>query len=337
MPKIVITGAAGFIGSRLAFSLANEGYDLVLIDNFSHGHIQNLIEDGQLAPGVIVDDVRNPSIAKYFSGTDTVFHLAAISSLPTCQSDPKTALDINVGGTGNVLEAARLAGVRRFVFASTSAIYENNTQFPCKETDAVSPTTIYSQTKEFAEKLVHSYQKNYGMQCTITRYYNVYGPNQDMSRKMPPFVSYVIKELLNNRAPVLHGDGSQERDYVYIDDVNEMNRLCMNHPQTSGRTFNVASGKAHSVNEIYALIRDLIGGDIKATFNESEKFWDAFPTLFEGPFPLSRKKITEEVNKFTLGATDTAKEEIGWEARTSIPDGMSKTIEAAKKWLGLVR
>jgi nucleoside-diphosphate-sugar epimerase len=111
----------------------------------------------------------------------------------------------------------------------------------------------------------------------------------------------------------------------------------MNHPQTSGRTFNVASGKDHSVNEIYALIRDLIGGDIKATFNESEKFWDAFPTLFEGPFPLSRKKITEEVNKFTLGATDTAKEEIGWEARTSIPDGMSKTIEAAKKWLGLVR
>lgn len=333
MKKIVITGAAGFIGSRLAFSLAKEGYELVLIDNFSHGHIQNLIEDGQLAPGVIVDDVRNPSIKKYFSDADTVFHLAAISSLPTCQSDPQTALDVNVGGTGNVLEASRLAGVRRFVFASTSAIYENNTQFPCKETDAVSPTTIYSQTKEFAEKLVNSYHKIYGMQCTITRYYNVYGPNQDMNRTMPPFVSYVIKELLNNRSPVLHSDGSQERDYVYIDDVNEMNRLCMNHPKASGGTFNVASGKTYSVNDMYALICELIDTDIEATFKESERFWDAFPTLFKGPFPLSRKKIIEEVNKYTLGATDIAKEEIGWEARTSIRDGMTKTIDAAKVWL----
>ena len=185
-----------------------------------------------------------------------------------------------------------------------------------------------------AERLCRAFEKAYGMEIAVTRYYNVYGPHQDVRRKSPPFVGYLIRELLAGRQPVLHSDGNQKRDYVYIDDVNALNVLCMEHKGAAGKTLNVASGKAYSVNEIYAIVASLVGSGIKPTYRAPEKFWDAYPKLYEGRHKLDSARLADEVNKFTLGSTALAKEAVGWSAKVGIEEGLKRTVEHARSILG---
>lgn len=331
--KIVITGGAGFIGSKLGYKLHKDGYEVLLLDDLSSGYEHNLSIDGESFGEFVKADITSAGLEKYFDGADCVFHFAAISALPVCQSDPGKAISVNTAGTANILEAARKAGVRRLVFASTSAIYENNTNFPCKEDDNVSPNLVYSVSKLNAETLCKAFSQVYGMEIVITRYYNVYGPHQDIVRKSPPFVGYVIKELLNGRAPAFHSDGEQKRDYVFIDDVNALNILCMTHPKAAGGIFNVASGESYSVNQIFNIISSLMGTSITPTFREPEKFWDKYPELYQGKYPLDGKRLAKEVNKFSLGSTKAAEEKLGWRAVTSINDGLARTVEHARRTL----
>jgi UDP-glucose 4-epimerase len=331
--KIVITGGAGFIGSNLGCVLHNQGYEVLLIDNMSFGYKENLTINNQTFGKFIEDDIRSDSIFEHIKGADCVFHLAAISALPVCQSDPYLAIDVNVAGTAKVLEAARKAGVRKVVFASTSAIYENNKNYPCFESDDTDPTLIYSVSKKQAEMLCLSYVRDYNMDVTITRYYNVYGPNQDMSRKSPPFVAYLIREFLSGRQPILHSDGNQERDYVHVSDVNAINIACMNNEKSKGQIFNVASGKSYSVKKMVDIIKSGIGTDILPIYRDAGKFWDKYPELFEGKYSLDISKVQSEVNKFTLGNTQNAKNILNWWAKISIEDGLQETIEVSKKQL----
>jgi nucleoside-diphosphate-sugar epimerase len=331
--KIVITGAAGFIGSQLGRLLHRLGHDVHLVDNLSFGYRENLLVDGASFGTFHHKDVCDADLVTVFESADTVFHLAAISALPVCQSRPAFAIQSNVSGTANVLEAARLAGVRRVVFASTSAVYESNTHFPCREDDVIAPRLIYAMSKHQAELLCHGYRDVYGMEIVITRYYNVYGPQQDIHRKSPPFVGYVIRELLSGRVPVLHSDGQQRRDYVYVDDVNALNMACMLNPAAAGNTFNVASGRAYSVIEIYDAISRLIGTGSRPTFRAAAKFWDNYPELFAGPRPIGANVLEEEVNKFTLGSTFHADSRLGWRAETSLEDGLTATIRHMKDLL----
>ena len=324
--KIVITGAAGFIGSQLGWQLHRLGYDVHLIDNLSFGYRENLLVNGKPFGTFHKKNVCDPDLAPVFEGADTVFHLAAISALPVCQSRPAFAIETNVAGTANVLETARLAGVRRVVFASTSAVYESNKHFPCREDDATAPRLVYAMSKQQAELLCHGYRDVYGMEIVITRYYNVYGPQQDIHRKSPPFVGYVIRELLSGRVPVLHSDGNQRRDYVHVQDVNALNIACMLNPRAAGNTFNVASGRAYSVNEMYDSIRRVIGTDIRPAFRPAAQYWDAYPELFAGPNPIGANVLDDEVNKFTLGGTFHAESLLGWRADTSLEDGLASTI-----------
>jgi nucleoside-diphosphate-sugar epimerase len=250
-----------------------------------------------------------------------------------CQKEPVNSIDVNVTGTVNVLEASRLANVRRIIFASSGAVYENNTKFPCVEDDSINPNLIYSMSKSFCEKLCNSCSQLYGMEVCITRYYNVYGPHQDIKRTSPPFVAYLIKELLQNKKPILHYNGEQQRDYVYIDDVNELNLLCMTHPNAKGQIFNVSSGIAISVNQIYKMVATILNSNIKPIFRDSKKLWDKYPSLSDGKYHLNEKRIEEETEKFTLGSVEKAEKLIGWKATTPIEEGLSKTIEYAKKAL----
>jgi UDP-glucose 4-epimerase len=329
--KIIITGGAGFVGSQLGWKFTKDGHDVHLLDNLSYGYLENILQNGKPFCSFHQKDIRDTDLAKIFKGADTVFHLAAISALPVCQSQPAEAISINTAGTANVLECARLANVRRVIFASTSAIYENNTHYPCREDDDVSPTLIYSVSKHQGELLTRGFAKNYGMEIVTTRYYNVYGPQMDIHRKSPPFVAYLIRELLAGRQPILHSNGEQRRDYVYVGDVNLLNTLCMDHPAAVGQTYNVASGQTYSVNEIYAEVAKQLGSSIKPVFRESTKFWDKYPELFAGTRPLSAKKLDSEVNKFTLGSTFKAEHEIGWVASTTLADGIAATIAQAKQ------
>ena len=329
--KVVITGGAGFIGSKLGYLLSTMGYQVVLIDDLSGGYEDNLIENGKSFGSFVKADIRSADILSHFSGASCVFHLAAISALPVCQSEPNRAMDVNVAGTANVLEMARKSDVGRFVFASTSAIYENNTNYPCNENDQTDPHLLYSVSKFAAEQVCKGFSKPYGMEVVTTRYYNVYGPHQDVRRKSPPFVGYVIRELLNNRAPVLHSNGEQKRDYVFIDDVNRLNLLCMTKKEAANKTFNVASGKSYSVNEIYNIISSKIGSFIKPVFRESSKFWDKYPQLYQGKYHIKDECLDKEVNKFTLGSTSYADQTLGWKAEKSIEDGLSETVDHARK------
>jgi UDP-glucose 4-epimerase len=329
--KVVITGGAGFIGSNLGHMLYSKGYDVLLLDDLSFGHLDNLQKNGKSFGTFKKIDIRSSELKNYFSGADYVFHLAGISTLPICQSEPVNSIDVNVTGTVNVLEAARLSDVQRVIFASTAGVYENNTKFPCEEDDVIEPTLTYTLTKSFCEKLCDSYKKLYGLETCVTRYNNVYGPNQDIKRTSPPFVAYVIRELLNNNSPVFHSNGNQKRDYVFIDDVNNLNYLCMNHPNANGEIFNVSSGVAYSVNEIYKIIAFLLKSDIKPIFRDSKLFWDKYPKLFSGNHSLDRKWIGKEVDKFTLSSTEKAKKLLNWKSLVSIEDGLRITIEHAKK------
>lgn len=333
MSKILITGGAGFVGSNLGRMLSNQGYDVLLLDDLSYGHLDNMVIDGERFGKFIKMDIRDPEINNHFSDVDYVFHLAGISTLPVCQNDPVNSIDVNISGTVNILEAARRNNVKRVIFASTAGIYENNIQFPCSEDDAVDPYLMYTLSKFSCEKICSSYSKLYGLETCITRYNNVYGPNQDIKRKSPPFVAYVVRELLNNRQPILHSDGNQKRDYVFIDDVNHLNQLCMDHPKAKGEIFNVSSGTSYSVNEIFEKIATILNSKLKPIFHDSESFWDKYPELFSGKYSIDKKWIKNEVNKFTLSSTTKAEELLDWKASVSIEEGLQKTIEHAKNLL----
>ena len=198
--KVVITGGAGFIGSKLGYELNKKGYEVLLLDDLSFGYEENLTIDGSTFGTFKKIDIRSPDLKNYFLDADYIFHFASINTLPVCQSQPTYAIDVNVTGIANVLEASRLSNVKRIIFASTGAVYENNTKFPCVEEDPINPNLVYSMSKSFCEKLCNSYSQLYGMEVCITRYYNVYGPHQDVKRTSPAIIAYIIKELLQNKA-----------------------------------------------------------------------------------------------------------------------------------------
>ena len=154
--KILITGGAGFIGSQLGYSLYQKGHDVILLDNMSYGNKDNLEIEGKTFGTFIEDDIRNKTLFDYTKDVDYIYHFAGIAPLPDCQENPKEAIDNNVSGTANVLEAARINGVKRVIFASTSAVYENHTNYPAKESDDVHPDLIYSICKRQCELLCKS-------------------------------------------------------------------------------------------------------------------------------------------------------------------------------------
>lgn len=331
--KVVITGGAGFIGSNLGYTLSTLGYDVLIIDDMSFGYEENLLRDGKTFSEFHKIDVRSDGLERYFKDAICVFHLAAISALPVCQNNPGLAFDVNVAGTANVLEAARRSNVPRVVFASTSAIYENNKEFPCKEEDPVDPQLVYPLTKYCSERVCESFQKTYGMDIVMLRYFNVYGAYQDCHRKLPPLIIYIINELLNGRIPVLHSDGTQKRDYVHVEDVNDLNILCMEHENAPGEIFNVASGKTYSVNEIYEIIASQLNCNDSPKFNAAGNFWDKYPHLFEGKYPFDKRILEDEVQKFTLGSGEKAEKLLGWAAKKSMKAGLSDTIDVIKSRL----
>jgi len=331
MKKILITGGAGFIGSQLGYHLHNKGYDVILLDNMSYGNRDNLEKDGKTFGRFIEDDIRNKSILNYTKDVDYIYHFAGIAPLPDCQENPKEATDTNVSGTANVLEAARLNGVKRVIFSSTSAVYENHLEFPAKESDDVFPDLIYATTKKQSELLCRSFANVYDLPIVTLRFFNVYGPHQDFRRKHPPLTGYLMKTFLQNEIPMLFSDGEQRRDYVYIDDLINICEIVMTHDKAVGEKFNVGSGLTYSVNEIYDSVAKCFNVKSKPNYNTSSNFWAAYPRLFEGEYKLNKGRLEKEVLKYCLGDTTKSKEILGWEAKTTLDDGMEKCVEHAKR------
>ncbi len=226
MSNILITGAAGFISSQLSYRLYKEGNNVTLLDNFSYGHDDNLIfEDKSFVDEIYRKDIRDIEfLDKLFADKkfDIVYHLAGITPLPDCQNNPSLAVDVNVRGTVVLLELARKYGIKKFVFTSTSAVYENNKDFPSVEDKVEKPSLIYPSTKYTAEQFCKAFYDAYKLPITVLRFANVFGPHIDCLRTQPPVMGYIIRELFYGRSPILHSNGEQERDFIFVDDLIDL-------------------------------------------------------------------------------------------------------------------
>lgn len=327
--KILITGAAGFIGSQLAYRLWKEKNELILIDNFSYGKKDNLLfPEHDFKDEVINMDIRDrQGIAKIFQDNkiDYVYNLAGIAPLPDCQSDPQEAIDVNVIGFVNLLENGRKYGVKKIIQASTNAIYENEVTFPTVENNFNVPTLIYPNTKYTAERFAESFCRTYGMSVTCIRFANVYGPHIDCLRKQPPFVAYMIRELYYNRTPIFHSDGNQRRDYVYVDDLVNLAIAVQN-----GEGFdcvNCSSFKNYSVNEMYEITCRIMNKHITPEYASDSHYWEKYPSLFEGVYKIKETILKDEINKYSLCDNTYAREKYGWKPEITIEEGLRKVIE----------
>lgn len=327
--KVMITGAAGFIGSQLAYRLWENGYELVLIDNFSYGKMGNLqFPDHSFSKDILKMDIRDEQgIAAILSGGDIdyIYNIAGIAPLPDCQMNPVEAVSVNINGFINILENARKYGVRKMIQASTNAIYENETGFPTKECKFSLPTLIYPNTKYCAERFAQSFSDTYGMNVTCLRFANVYGPHIDCLRKQPPFVAYMIRELFYGRTPIFHGDGNQRRDYIYVDDLIDLAIAVQ-----KGEGFdciNVSSNNNYSVNEMYEIAQDIMGKHIPQEYAEDVHYWGKYPGLFESAYHIKGEILNHEINKYSLCDNNLAKEKYGWSPKVSMRIGLEKVIE----------
>lgn len=327
--KIMITGAAGFIGSQLAHRLWTDGHELILLDNFSYGKQDNLVfEDYDFTKDIITMDIRDrEGIAGLLKNGDVsyIYNIAGIAPLPDCQSNPQEAIDVNLTGFVNILENARKYGVNKVIQASTNAMYENEKEFPTVETKFEVPTLIYPNTKYCAERFAESFCKTYGMNVTCIRFANVYGPHIDCLRKQPPFVAYMIRELFYHRTPVFHSDGNQRRDYIYVDDLID---LAIAVQQGEGfDAVNCSSMMNYSVNEMYQIVCNIMDRKITPEYADDAHYWEKYPELFEGAYQIRESILKDEINKYSLCDNSYAKNRYGWIPRIGMEEGLKRVVE----------
>lgn len=328
--KILITGGAGFIGSNLALYLLEKKHQVIVLDNLRFGYLENLTNKDNINFQFIKMDVRDREIEKVIKNVDVIFHFAGMNSLSACQNDPQETFSVNVVGTTNILEIARKCNIKRIIFSSSSAVYENEKSFPLTEGMQTNPTLAYSLSKKSGEEICRTYQDLYGMDIVLFRFFNVYGPHMDFRRTNPPFISYILTCLLKDKIPVLHSDGKQARDMIYIDDVLRLCEITLNHKNAKNQTFNAGSGKAFSINEIYKQIAAYLDKEkIKPIFRKPSLLWNIYPNLFKGKFPLQKSSIEDEVHRYTLASIIKAKKLLHWEPRVSLTQGLKKTAEFA--------
>ncbi len=297
--RVLVTGCAGFIGSHTCEALLRAGYRVAGIDDLSAGRVEHVPAGVDFA-GL---DVRDPAVVPLFEGVDAVFHLAARNCPSDCLSHPVETADINVRGTAQVLEACRLAGVAKVIYADSSAVYEGIRDLPAG-VDRVAPLGPYAITKHAGAELVRSHARYHGLRATVLRYFNVYGARQDDRRAVPPVMVAFAQQLLAGRAPVIYGRGDVRRDFVDVEDVCRVHLLCLAEPRTDGRTFDVGTGRSVSVLDVYEEVARLVGRRVPPRHLPALP-GEAAETLAD-PRPLAA---------------------LGWRPRMSLQDGLRCCIQ----------
>jgi UDP-glucose 4-epimerase len=267
MRKYLVTGGAGFIGSRIVKHLLEKDEDVRVLDNFSTGKRGNLgtsLEKIELIEG----DIRDPeTVKRSMVGVDYVFHEAALSSVLWSVRDPKLTHEVNTGGTLNVLTAARDRGVRKVIYASSAAVYGNGQVLPKREDMKPEPLSPYAVSKLAGERYCEFFSNTYGLNAIVVRYFNVFGPGQDLNTHYSAVIPRFISDMLRGKRPVIYGDGTQSRDFVYVANVVHANMLCCNTDVSFG-IFNVACGKSITLLNLVDEISRVLGMEARPVFVE---------------------------------------------------------------------
>lgn len=257
MSLYLVTGGAGFIGSHLVEALVRRGEQVRVLDDFSTGKPENL-QAVQEQVEIIKGDIRAIDLVRQaMNKVDYVLHHAAIVSPPQSVADPLTTHAVNVSGTLNVLIAAREADVRRFVFASSCAVYGDNNELPLKETAAVRPLSPYAASKLAGEMYCLAFNAVYGLPTVCLRYFNVYGPRQNPNGEYAAVIPKFIARIKAGQPPVIYGDGLQTRDFVHVSDVVQANLLACERPEAIGQVFNIASKRQISLLDLVDIFSKL--------------------------------------------------------------------------------
>ena len=259
MALYLVTGGAGFIGSNLVAELVMRGERVRVLDNFSTGHRSNLRQfEGQIE--IIEGDIRDYDlVCQAVQGVDFVLHQAALASVPGSIHDPLTSHEVNVTGTLHLLQAAREARVKRLTLASSSAIYGNSPKLPKQESMKPKPLSPYALTKLAGEQYCQLFWQLYGLETVCLRYFNVFGPHQDPNSQYAAVIPRFIMALLQGERPLIYGDGSQSRDFIFVSNVVQANLQACTAPGVAGGVFNIACGTRYTLLELLAKLAELIG------------------------------------------------------------------------------
>lgn len=306
MRTVLVTGAAGFIGSHLVDALLARGERVRGLDNFVTGCHQNLaaVRDRiQFTEASLLD---RDALAEAVDGVDVIFHQAALPSVPRSVNDPRSAHQANVNGTFELLEAARAAGVKRVVYAASSSAYGNQPGFPRVETMTPMPIAPYPVQKLAGELYMQSYAQVYGMETVCLRYFNIFGPRQVPDSPYSGVMAKFILQLLRGERPTIFGDGEQARDFTYVDNAVQANLKASEAPveQVAGRVFNVACGQRHTLNETYRIIAELLQSNLKPNYGP-ERAGDV---------------------RHSHASIEAARESFGYEPSVDFKEGLRRTV-----------
>ncbi len=267
MKKYVVTGGAGFIGSALVRSLLQRGDgEVAVIDNLLTGNLRNL-EGGAERVTLHRADIRDyAAIAAPIAGADTVFHLAAIPSVPRSINDPVPSHEVNIDGTFQVFRAAAEGKVRRVVYAASSSAYGDTETLPKTETMLPKPISPYAVQKLLGEYYASVFHSCFGLETVSLRFFNVFGPRQDPTSPYSGVLSIFMRCLIETRPPTIHGDGEQSRDFTYVEDVAELVIKAATAPNVAGRMYNAGNGERYTLNQIWSLLQKIEGVSIPANY-----------------------------------------------------------------------
>ncbi len=273
MPKVLVTGGAGFIGSNLTETLLKKGCIVRVLDNFSTGRRENLAFDKEYPSLEMIEgDICNLSTCqKAMRAVDYVFHQAALPSVQRSIEDPEVSNAINVGGTLNILLAAREEKVKRVIYASSSSIYGDTPTLPKHEEMSPNPLSPYALQKYVGEQYCRLFYQLYGLDTVSLRYFNIFGPKQDPNSLYSAVIPKFIDALLLNRSPIIFGDGEQSRDFTYIENVVQANLLAMSAERLHGEAMNIACGERTSLNQLLNILKDILGSAQSPIYEEPRK------------------------------------------------------------------
>lgn len=317
MHKILVTGGAGFIGSNLCESLLKDGHEVRCLDNFATGKIENLLPLLQQYPEqfqLIVGDIRKlEDCRKAVDGMEYVLHEAALGSVPRSVNDPITTNDVNIGGFLNMLVASRDAGVRRFIFAASSSTYGDSKELPKKEEVIGRPLSPYAVTKYVNELYADVFAKTYGLEYIGLRYFNVFGRRQDPFGAYAAVIPLFVKKLMKHESPVINGDGEYSRDFTYIDNVVQMNRLAMmtENPLAVNQVYNTAYGERTSLNQLVEYLKEFLS-EFDSRIADVE--------ILHGP-----NRVGDIPH--SLACIDKARELLGYDPHYSMRDGLREAVK----------